>query len=101
MFYIDLLVNENNLASFGTSISDDLSYDSIGEKFDDRQNNYQINTGESNPPHSLRNFSKANDSDLSGVRIKKKNFKSKTLSCQIHLVLILHLKELLQKKTKY
>ena len=74
MFYIDLLVNENNLASFGTSISDDLSYDSIGVKFYDKQNNYQIYTGEPNPPHSLRNFSKANDSDLSGVRMKKKEF---------------------------
>ena len=33
MFYMDPLVNENNLASLGTSISDDLSCDSLGEKF--------------------------------------------------------------------
>ena len=64
MFYMDPLVNENNLASLGTSISDDLSCDSLGEKFYYKQNNYQIYTGEPNPPHSLRNFSKANDSDF-------------------------------------
>ena len=74
MFYIDPLVNEKDLASFGTSISDDLSCDSLGEKFYDKQDNYQIYTGEPNPLHSLSNFSKANDSDLSGVRIKKKEF---------------------------
>ena len=53
MFYIDPLVNEKNLASFGTSISDDLSCDSLGEKFYDKQDNYQIYTGEPNPLHSF------------------------------------------------
>ena len=74
MFYIDPLDNESNMASFGTSISDDLSYDSIGEEFYDRQNSYQIYTGEPNPPQSLRNSNKVYDTDLSRVRMKRKIF---------------------------
>lgn len=76
IFYIDPLDNESNMASFGTSISDDLSYDSIEEEFYDRQNNYQIYTGEPNPPQSLRNSNKVNDTDLSRVRMKRKIFQN-------------------------
>ena len=74
MFYIDPLDNESNIASFGTSISDDLSYDSIGEEFYDRQNDYQIYTGEPNPPQALRNSNKVKDTDLSRACMKRKIF---------------------------